>query len=131
MTPRQVYETFAKAPGYNGKDQSGERSRSGRVGLDDLLAIVSHHTCRTVTVGVGPWGVTDIPAKQVVQHLKQPYFEERCRRLLEKARKEKPGCRIEVSLSVSKIDRVKHEAYRLLLHSVLIDMGNDRAYYVD
>lgn len=131
MTPRRAYEAFAKVPGYNGRDQSQERSRTGRVGLDDLLAIVSHHTCRTVTVSVGPWGLTDIPAKQVVQHLKEPYFQERCRRMLEKARAEKPGCLIEVSLSVSKIDRVKHEAYGLLLHSVLVDVGDDRAYYLD
>ena len=131
MTPRRAYEAFAKVPGYDGRDQSGETSRTGRVGLDDLLAILGHHTLRTVTVGVGPWGVTDSPAKQVMRVMESPHFEQRCRRALEHARAEKPGCLIEVSVSIHRVAGVKHEAYGVLLHSVLIDMGDGRAYYLD
>ncbi len=131
MTPRQTWEGFAKVPGYEGKDQSEEQSRTGRVGLDDLLAVVSHHTCRTVTVGVAPWGITDIPASQVQRGLKDEWFIKRCTSTLVKARAEKPGVLLEVSLSIRKLDQVKHEAYSLVIHDVLIDMDNGRAYFID
>ena len=112
ITPRELYDSVSAEKPYS--------SRMTRVPLEELDALVSHHTCRNIKVRTEHFGLASMETRQVQYRLRDEFFLKMASKTLSQVHAKYPDVplKLEVSVSIDKIDRVKHEAYRICIFSI-------------
>lgn len=118
MTPRELFESLPEPERAHG-------SRDGRIKIADLLAVVKHHQMRSILVSTENFGLVSLDKAAVLRRLNDSYFQKR----IEKIESEKQVV-VEASIFIDRIDNVKHEAYRISIHTIGAWNGDGKIYMV-
>lgn len=121
MTPRDLYHSLPLPEGEGGS----WRGRTGLIPIGQLAGIVGHHTMREVSVHSESWGIAEMPKATVLRRLADDWFVRRCKRV-----EDEKGVKVTVSVTIYRVERVKHEAYRITLGTVGGRTDDDRIWIV-
>lgn len=110
MKPKDAYNSFSPV------DEAGAMipsyfSRQGRIPFDKLLDLVEHHSMREVSVSTAHFGLVECPKHRVMHTMKSDYFLRRIERLKQRGP-------VEVSIAITRVQRVKIDAYRMSIHTI-------------
>lgn len=124
LTPRQAFEGFSAFDDQN-QPLPHWRGRGGRVPIEQLAGLVDHHTMREVSVSTENFGLVVCPKRQVLQRLYDDYFARRCKRVAEEK-----GVVIEASIHLTPLEGLKHEAYRMSIHTIAGWVGDGKTLWL-
>ena len=113
LTPREAFAGFSAFKDDGVTLLERWQGRTGRVPIEQLANLVDHHTMRTVSVSTENFGLVECPKAQVLRRLRDDWFLRRVKRV-----EDEKGVKVEASVSIHRLDRVKHEAYRMSIQTI-------------
>lgn len=125
LTPREAFDGFSAFKDDGETLLESWQGRGGRVPIEQLAGLVDHHTMREVSVSTESFGLIVCPKAQVLRRLSDDWFLRRCKRVAEER-----GVKIEASIHLHRLRDVKHEAYRMSIHTIAGWVGDGKTLWL-